>query len=124
MNDNKITSYRDLIVWQRAKDFVIALYRSTEQFPKHELFGLTSQIRRAAVSIPSNIAEGFNRRTKKEQVQFLRVAYGSGAEVETQLIIAKELGYLEDKEYNILKEALDEVMKMLNTLISKFNKSQ
>ena len=124
MNDNKITSYRDLIVWQRAKDFVIALYRSTEQFPKHELFGLTSQIRRAAVSIPSNIAEGFNRRTKKEQVQFLRVAYGSGAEVETQLIIAKELGYLEDKEYNILKEALDEVMKMLNTLIGKFNKSQ
>jgi len=123
MNGNKITSYKNLIVWQKAKDFVVTLYKSTEQFPKHEIFGITGQLRRAAVSIPSNIAEGFNRGSKKEQIQFLRIAYGSGAEVETQLIIARELGYLEDTEYNVLEESLSETMKMLNTLISKFNKS-
>ncbi len=120
MEKQKISSYQDLIVWQKAKDFVVLVYRATSTFPQVELYGLTSQLRRAAVSVPSNIAEGFRRSGKKEKVQFLRVAYGSGAELETQLIIAHELGYLIVGDYTKLATALAEVMKMLNTVIGQF----
>jgi four helix bundle protein len=85
------------------------------------MFGLTSQIRRASVSIPSNIAEGSARSSTKEFIQFLRVAYGSGAELETQLLLCKDLHLINEKEYITISLLLTEVMKMLNTLITKLN---
>ena len=87
----KIRSYKDLIVWQKAIQLVILIYKITEQFPKEELYGLTSQIRRSAISVPSNIAEGTGRSTRKDYKQFARIALGSVNELETQLIIAKNL---------------------------------
>ena len=110
--------YKDLLVWQKAKTFCVKIYKITEKFPKTEIYGLTSQLRRASISIPSNIAEGSRRAHNKEQIQFYMVAYGSGAEIETQLEIAKDLfPYLSD-EIIILEEQLDEIMKMLNKLIN------
>ncbi|MEK9175227.1 MAG: four helix bundle protein [Patescibacteria group bacterium] len=108
--------YKDLIVWQKSKKFCINVYKLTEEFPKSEIFGLTSQLRRAAVSIPSNIAEGSKRNTSKDQHQFYAIAYGSGAEIETQLEISKELfPQLEDKII-ILGNDISEIMRMLNKL--------
>ena len=89
-----VQSYRELIVWQKAIDLVVAIYRITQSFPREEAFGLTSQLRRAAVSIPSNIAEGQGRRSAKEFQRFLDIARGSLQEVETQLLIANRLHYL------------------------------
>lgn len=113
------TSYRDLRVWQRSKSFAVSIYKATEEFPRDEHYGLVSQMRRSAVSIPSNIAEGFRRRTSKEKAQFLRVSFGSGAELETQLEISKDLGYLKENIYSDLIKELNEIMRMLNVLISK-----
>lgn len=96
------------------------VYKITENFPKNEVYGLTSQIRRCSVSIPSNIAEGQKRFSKKEFAQFLRIAYASGAELETQLIIARRLNFIEDKEYEESNELLQEIMKMLNKLLRTF----
>ena len=91
-------SYRDLIVWQKSIDLVTAVYELVKLFPREELYALSSQIRRAVVSIPSNIAEGHNRNSDKEFVQFLCIARGSLGELETQLIIAEKLNYT-NKEY-------------------------
>lgn len=113
-----MNSYKDLIVWQKSIELCEKVYKITEVFPKSEVYGLTSQIRRCSVSIPSNIAEGQRRRYKSEFLQFLRFAFGSGAELETQLLIALKIGYLSDNDYNLLISLLDEVMKMLNKLIS------
>jgi four helix bundle protein len=113
-----IKSYRDLIVWQKSVDFVIEIYKLTKQFPKEEIYGLTSQIRRASVSIPSNIAEGFSRKHRREYSQFIRMAFASGAEVETQMIIAKKLGYASVSLYKKADDLLVEIMKMLNSLNS------
>ena len=121
MAETKLFSYKDLIVWQRSIELVIAVYELTEDFPKEELYGLTSQMRRAAVSIPSNIAEGRFRGTKKDFLQFLRIAYSSGAELETQLEIAKRLRQTKDFDYSKVDSLLLEIMKMLNTMIRKFN---
>ena len=90
-----MSSYRDLKVWQLGIEISLEVYRVTNNFPKHELYGLTSQLRRAAVSIPSNIAERQARKTPKEMARFLDIAKGSLAEIETQLIIASKLGYLD-----------------------------
>lgn len=114
-------SYKDLIVWQRSMELVIAVYELTEQFPQEEIYGLTSQMRRSAVSIPSNIAEGRFRGTKKDYLQFLRISYGSGAELETQIEIAKRLPNLKNLDYLKVDILLEEVMKMLNVMIRKFN---
>ena len=114
-----IHSYKDLIVWQRAMELVTAVYELTEIFPREEMYGLTSQIRRSAVSIPSNIAEGRVRGTAKEYLQFLRIAYGSGAELETQIEIAKRLKNTKHLDYQVTDDLLLEVMKMLNSMISK-----
>jgi four helix bundle protein len=114
-----IHSYKDLIVWQRAMELVTAVYELTELFPKEEMYGLTSQIRRSAVSIPSNIAEGRVRGSKKEYMQFLRIAYGSGAELETQIEIAKRLKSTKDINYQRADSLLLEVMKMLNSMLVK-----
>ena len=108
--------FRDLVVWQKAVAFVTEVYRATQSFPTDERFGLTSQIRRAAVSIPSNIAEGQGRLTRGEFRQFLGHAKGSLCEVETQLIIAQNLGYLSDPQS--LLAQLHEVARLLNGLLS------
>jgi four helix bundle protein len=98
----KITSYRDLFVYQKSFELCINIYKSTEGFPKSELYGLTSQMRRAAVSIPSNIAEGQRRSGRKEFLQFLSVARGSCAELETQISISTTLSYLSAEKGNEL----------------------
>lgn len=98
---------------------VQSVYTLTREFPKSEMFGLTSQLRRAAVSIPSNIAEGSARRHNPEFLHFLSISLGSGAELETQLEIAKGLGFLDSKDFSEIESKLTEVMKMLNVLISK-----
>ena len=108
--------FRKLLVWQKAIAFVTEVYRATQSFPSEEKFGLTSQLRRAAVSIPSNIAEGQGRATRGEFRQFLGQAKGSVCEVETQLIIAQNLGYLRDPEP--LLEKLHEVARLLNGLLN------
>lgn len=97
-------------------DLVIAIYTLTKKFPKEELFGLTSQMRRAIVSIPSNIAEGSRRSSRKDFRNFLLIAYGSGSELETQIEIAKRLSYGVATDYNSVDVLLDEVMRMLNKL--------
>lgn len=94
------------------------IYKLTEHFPKAEMFGLTSQMRRATVSIPANISEGYVRKHRPEYLQFLRIAFGSGAELETFLILTKELEFAKDLEIAPAKNLLIEVMKMLNGLIS------
>lgn len=111
-------THKDLEVWKQAIAFVTQLYQQTNSFPKEEIYGLTNQMRRAAVSIPSNIAEGAARNSNKEYIQFLYIALGSLAELETQLIIAVNLEYINSTEFNALKIQLDEIGKMLNGLIS------
>jgi four helix bundle protein len=107
--------HSDLEVWKKAIDFVADVYKITGRFPKEEVYGLTSQIRRAAVSIPSNIAEGSARQSDKEFIQFLYIALGSVVEVETQFIIASRIGYLERTE-EIIKET-ESIRRMLLGLI-------
>ncbi len=120
MTENNLLSYRNLIVWQKAMDMVVLLYEQTENFPKTEQYGLTSQMRRAAISIPSNIAEGRRRGTDKEFRHFLHIAYGSGAELETQLEICKRLVWGKKISLTPIELLLSEVMKMLNRLISTY----
>jgi len=116
-------SYKELIVWQKSFELTKEIYKITVNFPREELYGLVSQMRRATLSIPSNIAEGFSRSYTKEFVQFLKIAFGSGAELETQLLLAKELKFLRNEEYNSLDQTLQEIMKMLNKMISTLKNS-
>jgi len=116
-----INSYRDLIVWQRSIELVAAVYELTEKYPREEIYSLTNQSRRAAVSISSNIAEGRYRGTKKDFAQFLRIAFGSGAELETQIEIAKKLQKTKNLDYLKVDLLLSEVMKMLNKMIGNLN---
>ena len=111
-----LTSYKQLKVWDKSIELVTEIYRLTKLFPKEELFGLTSQMRRAAISISSNIAEGYSRKHRQEYSQFIRIAFGSGAELETQIVIAGKLGLTPLKELKRSDELLNEVMKMLNGL--------
>ena len=108
--------HRDLEVWQKSMQFVTDLYRETEAFPRHELYGLTNQLRRAAVSVPSNIAEGSGRNSKKEFHQFLNLARGSLLELETQVEIARNLGYLSEERCTKLLKKTNEIGRMLNGL--------
>lgn len=117
----KIESYKDLIVWQKAVELVIEAYKLTQLFPKEEQYGLTSQMRRAAVSIASNIAEGSRRMSKREFRHFLLNAYGSGAELETQIEISKRLSLVEKLQFTKVDKLLDEVMRMLNKLSLDFH---
>jgi four helix bundle protein len=116
-------SYKDLVAWQKAMDLVTATYRFTAGFPKEEQFGLTSQLRRAAVSIPSNIAEGQGRLSEKEFRYFLGQARGSLMEVETQLQIAQNLGYLQAEQTKELLSGCAEVGRILNGLLSSICKT-
>jgi four helix bundle protein len=119
--ENKITSYRDLIVWQKAMDLTVLIYTYTEAFPKNEVYGLKSQMRRCAVSIPSNIAEGKMRGSRKDFRQFLIIAYASGAELETQLEVSLRLRYGEKDVIGRINGLLSEVMKMLNKFIGSLS---
>ncbi|MCU0414343.1 MAG: four helix bundle protein [Ignavibacteriaceae bacterium] len=106
-------THRDLKVWNNSIDLVTKIYKITSDFPKEELFGITSQIRRAAVSIPSNIAEGAARTSRKEFSKFLSIALGSASEMETQLIISRNLNYLTDKDSEYLINELTTIQKMI-----------
>jgi four helix bundle protein len=116
-NSHRIKSHRDLIVWQKSMDLVVAVYRATEMFPKSETYGLTSQIRRAAASIPANIAEGQGRRLSGEYLQFLGNARGSLLELDTHLEIAHRIGFLKSSEHASLLDRLAEVRRLLNGLM-------
>lgn len=109
-------SFKDLIVWQKARDLAVEIYKLTSNFPKEEVYGMTSQMRRAVISISSNIAESYHRFHKKEKQQFLAIAFGSGSELESQLEIAGHL--FKGHNYHTSKLLLSEVMKILNTFLS------
>jgi len=115
----KITNFKDLRIWQKAIEVVKDVYNLTEEFPHKELYGLTSQMRRSAISLPSNIAEGFKRYHNKEYRQFLHIVLGSSAELETQLTIAQELKYISKKEIQEVCIKLDYLSKMITVLIGK-----
>ena len=117
-------SYRELLVWQKANALAAQIYRATDQFPKPETYGLTSQIRRAAVSVPSNIAEGQGRLTSGEFCHFLGQARGSLLELDTQLAIALDLNYLQPDQYEILDHEIYQVLGLLNRLIESLRKSR
>ena len=114
----EVRSYKDLIAYQRGYELVKTIYIITKKFPKEELYGITSQMRRSAVSIPSNIAEGYMRGAK-EYVQFLKVALGSCAELETQLSLCRDLKYCNEQEFNTAYELNTEAIKLLTTYINK-----
>jgi len=120
---NEVRSYKDLVAWQKSMDLVTAVYRASQGFPKEEIFGLVSQIRRSAVSVPSNIAEGHARTSKKEFQYFLSNARGSLAELETQLTIAHQLAYIDETEINQLLDRLGEVGRILNGLLTALKRS-
>lgn len=113
----KINSFRDLVAWQLAFAVGCAVQRATQRFPKHEVFGLTSQIRRAGTSVALNIAEGYGRGSRQDYVRFLRVARGSLYELDTALLFASNFGYLADDQYAELKSRLDEAERVLAGLI-------
>jgi four helix bundle protein len=112
--------YRDLIAWQKAKSLALSVYRHTRRFPRDELYGLSSQMRRAADSVPSNIAEGKGRHSQKELVQFLYHARGSLLELETQLSIACDLEYIDLQTFEDLESQTEELARILNGLINRF----
>jgi four helix bundle protein len=119
--EGQVKSYRDLVVWQKSMDLVVEVYKLTELFPKNEIYGLVSQIRRCAVSIPSNIAEGKARGTRKDYRHFVIIAFASGAELETQIELSKRLFKDINLDYKKVNDLLEEIMKMLNALKYKLN---
>ena len=120
----EISDYRNLIVWQKAMKLAVEVYGLTSKLPKEELYGLTNQLRRAAVSIPSNIAEGNGRGSSKEYLRFLYIARGSKSEVETQLLLCVELNYLHSDDIENAMLLCTEISKMLNKLILKFKEQE
>lgn len=116
-NNNEILSFKDLYAWQEGHKLVLLIYEITKSFPKDELFALTSQIRRAGVSITSNIAEGFSRQSYKEKVQFYAMALGSTTEVQNQIEIARDIHYIQALEYDKVLEQSVVVHKLLNGLM-------
>jgi four helix bundle protein len=112
-----MTSHKDLKVWQKGIELVKSIYEITQLFPSNEQFGLVSQMRRAAVSIPSNIAEGCGRNSDKELIHFLYIALGSASELETQIIISKELNFLQTEKSEQMQGLIFEIIKMTSSLI-------
>ncbi len=115
-------THKDLRVWQSSIEMVTLIYLMTKAFPKDEIFGLVSQMRRAAISVPSNIAEGYARGTDKEKLHFLRISSGSLSEIETQLMLSFNLGYISKKEFDESSEFITSVWKQLNALIRTVKK--
>jgi four helix bundle protein len=112
-----LKNYRDLKVWQKSYQLCLDIYKMTKRFPKEEKYGLTSQIRRAALSVPSNIAEGYGRKTTPDYIRSLYIAYGSNCELETQVLLSGDLGYMKAEEFNKLQASIGEVERMLKALI-------
>ncbi|HKD86764.1 MAG TPA: four helix bundle protein [Terriglobales bacterium] len=121
-SERPVKSYQDLIAWRKGISLVLEVYKATTDFPQHEIYGLSSQLRRAATSIPSNIAEGHGRATSGEFVQFLCHSRGSLCEVETQIIIARELGYVTAKQAHVLMARTDHLGRILQGLISSIQR--
>ena len=117
-----LKSFKELKVWQKAYQLCIEVYRITKTFPKEEVYGLTSQVRRAAVSVPSNIAEGYGRRTAGEYIQALYVAYGSNCELETQILLSGDLGFIKGEDLDKLQKGLGDVERLLKALIRSLEK--
>ena len=115
---SEIKTYKDFTVWQKSIVLVKLIYSLTSKFPVDEKFGITNQLRRASVSVPSNIAEGFGRKTQKDRIQFYVIAFGSALEIETQIYISKELSFGEIGKYDQIEQVLTEVLKMLNKMTS------
>lgn len=115
----KVSSYKNLVVWQKAAELSVTVYELTKYFPKEEMVGLTSQIRRAVMSIPANIAEGRSRGTRKQLLQFMKIAYSSSAKLESHLEIAKRLPKTNNFDYSKVDSLLKELMKMLTKMIYK-----
>ena len=113
--------FKKLIVWERSHKLASVIYRLTKQVPKEELYGITSQMRRAAISIPTNIAEGSGKNTEKDFSRYLSIASGSASEVEYLLILAKELEFIDKKDFELLITEINEIKKMLNTFQIKIN---
>jgi four helix bundle protein len=116
-SENLVKSYKDLTVWQKSVSLSLSVYKMTNRFPDAEKFGLTGQIRRAATSIPANIAEGWGRGSTKEYIQFLLVGRGSLMELDTHVLIAHRLGYLAEDQFDTLQKSIEEIGMMLNGLI-------
>jgi four helix bundle protein len=117
---NKVRDYKDLDVWNKSMDLVVDVYDVVKSFPPEERYSIVSQVKRSAISIPSNISEGASRKSKKELVQFLYIALGSASELETQLLISKRLGYSTNLD-NLLSQIIV-IRKMLNSLISSLKR--
>ena len=118
-NNSKIRTFTDLIIWQESHKLVLIIYRITKIFPREELFGLTSQMRRAAVSITSNIAEGFTRRNKKEKLQFYSIAKSSLTEIQSQLFIARDISYVSKKDFNDIYNRTSMIERIFSAFIKK-----
>jgi four helix bundle protein len=114
--------YKELQVWQKSYQSCLEIYKATREFPGEEKYGLTSQMRRSAVSVPSNIAEGYGRKTTLDYLRSLYIAYGSNCELETQLLLSGDLGYIEDERLGGLKSDISEVERMLKALIKSLEK--
>jgi len=119
ISDNKIKSFTDLKSWQEAHKLVVEIYKTTRKFPKDEIYGLTNQIRRSAVSITSNIAEGFGRQGMKEKIQFYYIAQGSLIESKSQLLVARDIKYLNEDQFKSLAEQANKAHALLQGLIRK-----
>lgn len=119
----KIQSFKDLTVWQRSRQLVVGVYKATKLFPSEEQFGLSSQIRRASVSIASNIAEGFSRQTVKDKINFYHMSLGSCTEVQNQVILAADLGFISNEISGKLEAQTIEIHKMLNGLIKSLKEN-
>jgi four helix bundle protein len=112
-----LKNYKELIIWQKSYQLCLEIYRITSTFPKNEKFGLTSQIRRSVVSVPSNIAEGYGRRTTADYIKSLYIAYGSSCELETQIILSADLGYIDSARLKEISDGIHEVERMLKALM-------
>ena len=119
IDERGMKSYRDLIVWQKSMNLVTQVYQAIRSFPKEEMYGLTNQIRRCAVSVPSNMAEGYGRQASGDYIRHLQISRGSLFELQTQLEICRNIQYLSKREYDDLFELCNEIERMLNSLIKK-----
>jgi four helix bundle protein len=119
LRERKLKDFRKLAVWEKAHALTLAVYRATDEFPRDELFGLASQIRRAAGSIPANIAEGCGRDGDSELRRFMQISMGSASELEYHLLLAHDLGYLVDADYDLLSQDVEEVKRMLSGFIRR-----
>ncbi|MDD5071327.1 MAG: four helix bundle protein [Patescibacteria group bacterium] len=118
MNEGKIKSFTDLVAWKNGHELAIHIYKITKNFPKDEIYGLTNQMRRAAVSVTSNIAEGFGRQGYKEKIQFYYLSQGSLTELKNQLLIAKDIGYINKEDFTISAKIANDAHRLLQGLIT------